>query len=227
MALTIDGSSASGSVLSAASLTFAKTIAGSQRSLVVPVALTWTTTSKNFTGVTCDGVAMTELLNVNFNSAQARVAIFGLVAPNTGTHDVVVSASASTNAIYGGAISFNGADQSAGAAAFGTPNNATGTSFSPSVNISSQSGEYVIDILCGNDVSGTPGAGQTEIFDIFQDIGMGGASFEVGGATVTMSWTLDSNIAVPWVIAGISVKAAAGASGQAPRSMVVNSRRRR
>lgn len=88
----------------------------------------------------------------------------------------------------------------------GTAVTATGNSLTPSVNVSSASGEMVVDIAVQNTASATAGAGQTERLETHNSAVLAMGSEEAGAASVTMSWTtLNSR---EWAILGVPLKPA-------------------
>ena len=114
------------------SLTFSHTVSGSNRILVVGVADNDATTGDTITGVTYNGVAMSRISGgYGTNTDGGTVFLYYLVAPATGTHNVVVSCS-SSHSLSALAASYTGAAQT------GQPdaNTAQSTSASTSINIS-------------------------------------------------------------------------------------------
>ena len=101
------------------SWTFAHSCSGSNRILFV--SLTIYSGSDLVTGITYNGVAMTRVATVQSIDGDQRQYLYYLVAPATGSNNVVVSASSSVF-MAGGAISYTGAKQT------GQPDaNTTGT----------------------------------------------------------------------------------------------------
>jgi hypothetical protein len=149
---------------------------------------------------------MTSYANVTRGGTQ-RLNIFRLIAPATGTNDVVVTTSASSP-FSAGIVSYTGVDPTV---PLGTSANATGGSGTPTVDVTSASGELVFDYLCMDDGNTTiptmtPGAGQTSRVNFTTTTGFPGfdrnvsSSTEAGAATVTMSYPdSDSN---GWIIIG-------------------------
>ena len=95
----------------------------------------------------------------------------------------------------------------------GTAATATGSSGSPTVDVSSAAGELVIDavgVLAGQALTAA-GAGQTERINDTDGVGFFefGSSDEAGGATVTMSWTSDDSF---WMTIGVGLKPVAAAT---------------
>ncbi len=90
---------------SSGATTWSHTCTGSNLVLVVLVAQT--TGSTAITGVTYNGISMTQSQNVvdGYNFAT-----FYLVNPSTGTHTVSVSHNTTTGGLFGGSVSFSGAN---------------------------------------------------------------------------------------------------------------------
>lgn len=92
---------------------------------------------------------------------------------------------------------------------FGTWAKATGSSTTPSVNVTSEVGDLVIDAVAMVALVAdtfTVGAGQTEIASVHNGGGSvirGASSYESGAASVTMSWTNTSSFS--WAIMGVTV----------------------
>ncbi len=161
--------------------------------------------------ITYNGAGLT--LVTGQTRGSARVEIWGLVAPDTGPNNVVITHSAGfDNGCTALAISHTGVDQTT---PWGTPATATSTTGNPTVNVSSASGELVIDIEIGvaSGTVHTVGAGQTQ--ELNQQAGNAsakvGSSTEAGAATVTMSWSY--NISPGWAIAAVPLKPDTGGGG--------------
>jgi hypothetical protein len=121
MAIAFDA--ASEGYASGTSLTVSHTVTGSAPLLIACVGTNGT--NDTVTGVTYNGVAMTQLGTVE--NTYNRLYIYGLLAPATGTHDIVVSNSASVG-IRLRAASYSGAKQSGLPDAVATWSTASGTS---------------------------------------------------------------------------------------------------
>jgi len=111
------------------SLTFSHTVSGSNRILVVQAA----GGGQTVTGVTYNGVAMTQ---ATFNGVSPIYFLytFYLIAPATGSNNVVITGSAVlwSLALSGGAISITGGHQTA---PLGATNTGQGLSSAPSISI--------------------------------------------------------------------------------------------
>lgn len=194
MALAVDSSLYLGKTASGTSLTTAfNNVAGN--ALTVGVRIN--STSATVTGVTYAGVAMTKtaISPVDNATAGARNYIWYLLAPATGSNNVVISTSGAVQ-IIAGAVSFSGADTSDFA---GAENSATGTSDTPSVAVvTTRANSIVIDCVGadGDTFTGT-GANQTVRWDATATRYSQGTT-EPGGAsgsTITMSETMSAGTA--------------------------------
>lgn len=108
MAIAYDSSSGDGKNIS--TLTYSHTCSGSDRVLVMGVTFA---TGLSISGTpTYNGVAMTQIGSVIAASGSvfSNTYFFYLVAPDTGVHDISITAS-SSNYIYSSAISYTGVDQ--------------------------------------------------------------------------------------------------------------------
>lgn len=137
--------------------------------------------------------------------SQKRAVIFKLANPATGSNTVSIS-NITSGYRKGYSVSLTGVKQDT---LVGTASKATGTSTTPSVNVSSATGERVYDIVAsvgdGSSLSYTPGSGQTEVLDSNTLSYLAAAgSYEGGASTVTMSWTVSRSF--DWAIIGVSVK---------------------
>ena len=160
--------------------------------------------------VTFDGTPMT-LIESHFSGVN-NVAIWGLPIGEkvSGTYDFVVDVTNNRfRAVSFGGILYNGVNQTN---PVGIAVHASGTSTTPSVDVSSASTELVIGVVY-SDGSGTitVGAGQTERWNQVEPPFEGGCfSDEPGSATTTHSYTKGTSSA--WVISAIPVKPAATAT---------------
>jgi hypothetical protein len=163
--------------------------------------------------VTYGGVALTRLGTSGTPLPDSKVAVemFILIAPPTGTAQVVVMFSAAgINNAVGGAVSFTGVCQCIAAGNFVGAANTTG---SPTLTIPSAPGEVVIDTVATNVAAGflVPGANQTEQWNgaqaFFSAYEIGAGSTRAGAApNVQMSWT--QSAAQPWAMGAVSLKPA-------------------
>lgn len=122
--------SSNGTIATGTSITWAHTCSGSDRILFV---LSFDTDggSSVVTGITYAGTAMTKITGIQV-SGDRWITLWYLIAPATGSNDVVISASASV-ILCGTAQSYTGAKQSGVPDASNTNSGSTVTSLSGSV----------------------------------------------------------------------------------------------
>jgi len=135
----------------------------------------------------------------------ARVEIWRLVAPPTGTYDVVVTLSGTPGGATAGVMTFTGVNQSTPLGPFASN---LSDSSSGSATVTSATNDLVfaaIVVESSSNLDLVPGAGQTERWDLFQAVkNNGGGSTENGAASVVMSWSWSG--ADKWAIGGVSIK---------------------
>lgn len=162
------------------------------------------TRDRSVTSVTYSGTPMILVGTIN-NGIDARITIYRLINPPSGTANVVVNFSGSTSkgAVIS-ATSFRGVDQTDPLRTF---NSAIGTSTTPSVSISSVAGDLVYDVLSKrNTGTSAPGSSQTERLDLSSgEIRGAGSTAPATTTSTTMSWTISS---AKWAIGGVSIKPA-------------------
>ncbi len=188
---------------SGSGLTLSHTAAGDDRLMLVTVSMAHPD-GESVNNITYNGTSLF-LVGTTGGGHDALVEIWGLVAPDLGTHDVVVSLTGSpSEGTIVGVSTFAGVDQST---PLGTFTSATGDSSSLAVNVGSAEDELVfaaITVDNGDNQSLSPGAGQTEYWDLYRGHANAGASVEDGATTVNMSWNFgDGN---PWAVGGISIR---------------------
>jgi prepilin-type N-terminal cleavage/methylation domain-containing protein len=205
--VTVDDTS-TGSTDGGSSITVSHATSGTNRLMLVGVSLS-PDADETVTGVTYNGTALA-LEGTVTNSNDARVEIWSLVAPDTGTHNVVVTFSAALNQqAIAGVMTFNGVDQSTPLSAFySTQGDNTAAA---SLDISSAEGEFVYGLIAVEYDAVTAGTGYDEQWNVSvsgtKTNGAGGTT-NCGAETVTMSWNLVAE-ASPynhWAIGGVSIK---------------------
>jgi hypothetical protein len=205
VALDAVGPSSSGTVVTGAStLSWTHTCSGSNRYLVVAVAVsggqsTWTTTA------TCNGTAMTSLgRQQSDNQNDGYVQLFGIIPP-TGSCSIVVTCNNTvTYAFSGGSISATGVDQTnpvrTTVMAYGT-----GTSIQSGA-VAGTSNDLFVDAAC----CGSPISASTQTLRILQNhdsnTGAGnlGMSTAPGATSANMGYSSSSDW---WGIVGIALRA--------------------
>ena len=200
---------------SVSSLTFSHTPAGSNRWLFVGAGGLGFPAIPTVTGVTFNGVAMTNLWSGRYNDASLdiRTTGWGLIAPAASAQNVVITYSGSQAEAAGTAVSFTGVDQTT---ATGTAATATGTTDPATVNVSSAADEIVVDFVYFAQPAITAGASQTSRNEQenINFASAGGSSTEPGGTTVTMSWSAGTGgYSDKSAIGAIAIKPTGGGGG--------------
>jgi hypothetical protein len=170
-AISFDNAS-SGSGQNTNSLAFSHAIGSdSSRMLIVTVSIENSGSTPTVTGITYNGQALTHAASTDITSAndvRGRSELWYLPEadlPSAGSYNVVVTASASIEAINAGAISLNDVAQQAPEA---SNTNTNETIDAISVNITTLTdGSWLVDsVHCGDTGSYTADAGQTERYDL-------------------------------------------------------------
>ncbi len=197
--VTVDASS-SGSTADQASVTVSHTTSGTNRHMLVGVSME-PGGGESVTSVTYNGTSLS-LVRVQ-SAANARVEIWELVAPDTGTHNVVVNlTSGGHKGVAVGVMTFNGVHQWAPTL---LSSGASGNSSSASTTVMSATNDMVFGVVAvEKGTSVTPGAGQTEYWDIEENNINGAGTTKAGAASVTTSWTVDNG---DWAAASVSIQA--------------------
>ena len=186
------------------SITISHTTSGSQRLMLVGVSMANPST-RTVSSVTYDGVSLSNVGSTANPANGARVEIWKLVPPNTGTHNVVVTLSGS-NAATVGVMTFTGVDQTT---PLGTYASGSGDATSGSATASSATGELVFDVVSVKDTDQNlvPGGSQTEGWDLYiATDANGGGSTAAGASSVVMSWSWTSG--TDWAIGTVPIKPA-------------------
>lgn len=141
------------------SFTFSHTCSGNARVLIVSFSHR---TNDDCTGVTYNGVAMTQLKKINVPDGNEWIYMYGLIGPATGAHNVVANFTTSQVNYYT-SVSYNGCKQD------GLPN--VSYSASPNTNQTSITGTFTttkdkciaVALVFDNGGSETAGTGATII----------------------------------------------------------------
>ncbi|MBK7238075.1 MAG: tandem-95 repeat protein [Sterolibacteriaceae bacterium] len=200
LALAVDASS-SGSTPNATSVTVSHTTSGSNRLMLVGISLE--PENESVTSVTYNGVNLTLVGREDNPAGKSRVEIWQLVAPATGTHDVVVNLTAGSNkGVIVGVTTFTGVNQINPTLDFSS---ASGNSTAASTTLASATNDLVFGVVHSyKGTSVAQGGGQTEYWDISANNANGGGTIKAGAASVTSSWTVRNDL---WSVAAVAVQA--------------------
>ena len=175
------------------SLSFNHDSAGADRLLLVGVSMANTGGSSVDT-ITYDGQALSFVGSQNGDGNDTRVEIWSLVAPNTGTNNLVVNLTgAQSDGFTVGAITFTGVDQ---ATPLGSFISKGGIAPNDSVNVGSEADGMVfsaVAVQSGSDKNLTTGGGETKRWDLYIDSSNGASSTAPGAASVNMFWDFGNN----------------------------------
>lgn len=213
MAVEFDavGPSSAGATADATNtVSWSHTSTGSDRLLLVGVAVGQMASGSITTSATYNSVAMTSVQKRYSNDqTDGYLELFRLIAPATGANTVQVTASASVSKWTGGSVSFTGADQTT---PLGTPASAVGSSAAPSVAVTgTTAGNMVADLVCsGNSITSSNQTVQwSRNNDGLSGAGNGAMSTAAAGGSVTMSYIVTTDW---WAIAAVEVLAVAAAA---------------
>ena len=203
LSATVDSSS-SGSTTDSV-LTISHTTSGTERLMIVSVSLS----PKNgelVTSVTYNGSNLTLFGVIEETAGKARVELWQMVAPATGTQDVIVTFDqAVAEGAVAGVMTFNGVDQTTPLGSFASAEDKTGTA---SVNVSTEVGDLVFSAVAASSdslVNLSEASGQSEYWDLYQTLVEGAGSTKVATSTSeTMSWTFPTQ---EWAIGAVAINA--------------------
>ena len=191
MAVTFDAASSNGSdTVGQTSISTTHTASGTNRYVIVGLSFRRETSDVSGISVSYDGVPMSQIGSiVGPGTNVSACAMFGLANPNT-TAGATVSASWTNGQSWTeiGVVSFTGV-----LGGIGTPvTQVSANSSSPSVTVSSATGDMVIDTLAtSGGTTATVGVGQTQRWNRSSATSfIGSGSTEPGGASVVMTWSL-------------------------------------
>jgi hypothetical protein len=164
------------------------TASGDNRLLLVGLAFD-NDNLETVSSVTYNSVALTSQIQIN-NTDDAWAEIWTLVAPDTGTHDMVLTFSTSLlQQATVGVMSLTGVDQTTPVSATAS-DNTPATAASHTLNISSATDELVVDVLAGESLTSiTADGSQTERWNLNNGFSYGGCSTKAGAASVDMIWS--------------------------------------
>jgi hypothetical protein len=211
MAIAFDAA-ASSTALSANSVTYAHTVSGTDRILFVSVIAT---TGSSALAATYNGVSCTRIgSEVATPTSGSRLALFYLINPATGTHNVVASCTGVVAVVGGSSASYTGAKQT------GQPdanNSATGSSLTASTAVTVVgTGCWIVSGLI-NDADNFANTGtnysKRAPTGSASSITIGDSAGTVGTGSQTVSVTINSG-SPNWAIVSASI-AAVPATGPA------------
>ena len=203
--VTFDAS-ASGSTTGATSLTISHTVASqSNRLLIVTIS-----TQGTINTVTYNGASMTKLgTTVTCGASACKGELWSLAAPTTGTHNVVITASASTS-IQASVAGFYNVDQTT---PLGTPATGSGTTATATATVMTTTTQMVVDtVISDGTVDVINNQSQTLVNNV-NTSNMNGLSYKAAQSTsTTMSWNVEGATGGNWAIIAVPINAAASST---------------
>ncbi len=182
------------------------TVSGSNTLGVVQIGYKGTPT---VTGITWNGVAMTNVSGAAILGATTGVAIFYILNPAAGATNVVISASSNWTCMFGSAMFWTGANRTTFVIdAVTTNTGASSANFSGSIT-THYGNEYIVDSVCQDTASGVPTvdspgtriqAGNNGSFD--WGSGYNGSFSTTGSKSI--AWT--STLADTWIQGIVSIR---------------------
>lgn len=190
------------------SLSVSHTVLGTDRLLLVGISI-WNNNYEFASSVTYGGTALTKVGDHQRDN-DSRVEIWSLVAPPTGTANVVVTFNQQVNSGAGfGVISLTGVDQ---LTPYGSMSTNDGNSDSANLTVSSAIDELVFAVVASENQDDIPviSGGGTERWN-YKWSGnnrlIGAGSTRTGAPSITMRWNLEDSD--DWAMAGISINPSA------------------
>ncbi|MGE5832656.1 MAG: DUF2341 domain-containing protein, partial [Methanomicrobiales archaeon] len=225
--IAVDSTASGASGNSTSTLSISHTTSGSNRLMLVGVSLqdsdtSWNdyTNKVNVSSISYNGKSLSRV-GYALNADDARVEIWRLIAPDTGTYNVIITLNQSLHNngyIVGGVMTFTGVDQTTPLGTFASQ--ALNESVIPvNVTVSSAANELVFGAIANEygSISSDTTGGQIGRWSRHVGIGMdagdgngleytnGAGSTKPGAASVKMNWTL-GNWYNHWAAAGVSIK---------------------
>lgn len=219
--IAFDAASDSGYQAAASSYSWSHTCTGSDRYLVVGISML--SLAQTVSSITYNSVALS-LLGVQSSAAgAARIELWGLVAPASGTNTIAVTLTGAI-ASAGNASSYIRVHQTSPTEAFNSAQATNVGAADATVDVTTVAdNDWCVDIVCTDDTAITAGAGQTQTGNVTGAGGSGAMSYEgpkTPAGAVTMSWANVGALAT-WAIGGVALRpiAAANLSAFVPRVM--------
>jgi len=199
---------ASDSTGSGSTLTFSHTVSGTNRILLVGVAVFDSNEAlRPVTSVTYNGVALTKIDDEDTGAGSSeRAELWYLVAPATGANNVVITTTGSVTQIVGGAVSLTGVNQSSPVDAFASGNGSSGTA---TLDLATTSPDtFIVDVLASEPNITTVARPQNIRVErepqTTQTLGMSTSGTHANSSTITHGYNLASSSR--WRMISASIK---------------------
>lgn len=204
--ITFDAASNSGEQLAQSSYNWNHTCTGTDRYLIVGIGMF--SLAQTVSSITYNSVALTFLGAQNSVTGAARVELWGLVAPSTGSNSIAVTLTGAINS-GGVAESYTTVHQTFSTEGFNSAQATNVGVADATVNVTTVAdNDWVVDIVATDDTTIAVGAGQTQRNNISGTVGAVGNSDEgpkTPAGSVTMSWTNIGALAT-WSIGAIALR---------------------
>jgi len=208
--IAFDAASNSGYQAAASSYSWSHTCTGADRYLTVGISML--SLAQTVTSITYNSVPMIFLGAQNSVTGAARVELWGLANPSTGSNTIAVTLSGAI-ASAGNASSYTGVEQTAPIEGFNSAQATNVGAADATVNVTTVAdNDWCVDIVATDDTAITVGAGQTQAGNVTGAGGSGAMSYEgpkTPAGSVTMSWTNVAALAT-WSIASVALRPATG-----------------
>lgn len=211
--IAFDAASNSGEQLAQSSYNWSHTCAGTDRYLKVAIGML--SLAQTVSGITYNGVALVFLGAQSSVSGAARIELWGLVAPATGSNTIAVTLTGAVNS-GGVAASYTGVHQTFSTESLNSAQATNVGAADATVDVTTVAdNDWVIDGVVTDDTSITVGAGQTSRNNISGTVGSVADSDEgpkTPAGSVTMSWS-GIGAAATWAIAAVALRPTAASNG--------------
>ena len=154
-------------------------------------------------GVTFNAAALTNRREkIHGSESFLRMQLWDIIAPDEGAHNVVIGVTGACRLAWG-VVSLYDVHQTTPR---GTIADSEGSSTTPSLTVSSASGELVLDGVSPSGTRTLTQDGSQSLNAKIETFDCIGSSREAGAASVAMDWTLDSSDL--WIMIGLPLKPA-------------------
>ncbi len=194
---------------------------GGCTSPIAYISVAWQASSPTaLSSVTYGGSAATLQAGVDLPGGGVRLEVWTYKNPASGAATVTATLAGTVNSLTERVSTYCGVDQTA---SYGTPVTATGSDTLITLDVTSATGELVVDaaVVSNTGTTITVGAGQTQRANFYQDIAnhVHGGSEKTGATSVNMSWNVA--LADYWAGIALPLRAVATAGGTTKRKIII------
>ncbi len=215
----LTGQSSASEITTQATLSWSHTVpSGTNMLIVIAGAGNTTLDNRSVSGITFGSANLSVISGAVADDGNfEHVELWYLVNPTNGTDTITVTYIAANLQRAAGASNFSGVDVSG--TPFGTAFTSSGSSVSPSVNVTGvNAGEYTLGGIASDSESGITESGTIlwEQENVNTDSSFGGQYFTSSG-TVSVSWT--NAINTGWAVAAVAMKPSGSGGGSGSDSL--------